>query len=131
MQSVFLKCSPRDFPGGPLAKTPCCRCRGPGFNPWSCRRHGFDPWVRKIPWRREWQPALVVLPGKSHGQRILAGYSPQSCKESDTTQQLHFHFLYAFHAGIPTILAGFMFLQRSDHLLTGNIFYLFDKLYFI
>ena len=39
------------------------------------RRWGFDPWVRKIPWRREWQPTLVFLPGESHGQRSLAGYT--------------------------------------------------------
>ena len=37
----------------------------------------FEPWVRKIPsWRRKWQPTSVVLPGKSHGQRSLVGYSP-------------------------------------------------------
>ena len=35
----------------------------------------FDLWVRKIIWRRKWQPILVFLPGKSHGQRSLAGYS--------------------------------------------------------
>ena len=40
-----------------------------------CRRLEFHPWNRKIPWSRKWQPALVLLPGKSHGQRILAGYS--------------------------------------------------------
>ena len=40
------------------------------------RRHEFDPWVRKISWRRQWQPTSVFLPGKSHGQRSLAGYSP-------------------------------------------------------
>ena len=41
-----------------------------------CRKHGFDSWVRKIAWRRKWQPSLVFfLPGKSHGQRSLAGYS--------------------------------------------------------
>ena len=39
-------------------------------------RHGFDPWVGKIPWRREWQPALVFLPGKSHRQRSLASCGP-------------------------------------------------------
>ena len=33
-----------------------------------CRRRRLDPWVRKIPWRRKWQPALVFLPGKCHGQ---------------------------------------------------------------
>ena len=39
-------------------------------------RPGFDPWVRKTPWRRQWQPTPVFLPGKSHGPRSLAGYSP-------------------------------------------------------
>ena len=41
-----------------------------------CRRPGLDPWVGKIPWRRKWQPTPVFLPGESHGQRSLAGYSP-------------------------------------------------------
>ena len=39
-------------------------------------RCSFSPWVRKIPWRRKQQPAPVFLPGKSHGQRSLVGYSP-------------------------------------------------------
>ena len=54
-----------------------------------CRRHRrlrFDPWVRKLPWRREWLPTPVVLPGKSHGQRSLVGYSPWDRKESDTIE---------------------------------------------
>ena len=51
-------------------------------------RPRFDPWVRKIPWRRTWQPTPVFLPGESHGQRSLAGYSPWGHKESDTTEQL-------------------------------------------
>ena len=46
---------------------------------------GFDPWVGKIPWRRKWQPTLGFLPGKFHGQRSLADYSPRGRKESDTT----------------------------------------------
>ena len=53
-----------------------------------CRRPGFNPWVRKIPWRRKWQPTPVFLPGKSHGQRSLAGYSPWGRKESDTIEWL-------------------------------------------
>ena len=36
----------------------------------------MSPWVRKIPWRRKWQPTPVFWPGKSHGQRSLVGYSP-------------------------------------------------------
>ena len=41
-----------------------------------CRRPRFDPWVRKISWRRAWQPTPVFLPRKSNGQRSLVGYSP-------------------------------------------------------
>ena len=44
------------------------------------RRPPFLPWVGKIPWRRARQPTPVFLPGKSHGQRSLAGYSPWGCK---------------------------------------------------
>ena len=65
-----------DFPdssvgnsGGAGDKEPTCQCR-------RHKRYGFDPWVRKIPWRRTWQPTPVFLPGESHGQRKLVGYSP-------------------------------------------------------
>ena len=45
-----------------------------------CRELGFNPWVRKILWRRKWQPTPVFLPGESHRQRSLLGYSPRGCK---------------------------------------------------
>ena len=44
--------------------------------------------IRKIPWRREWQPTPVFLPGEFHRQRSLTGYSPWSHKELDTSGQL-------------------------------------------
>ena len=44
-----------------------------------------NPQVGKIPWIRKWQPAPVFLPGESHGQRNLAGYSPRDGRESDMT----------------------------------------------
>ena len=50
------------------------------------KRWGFDPCVGKIPWSRNWQFTLELLPGRSHGQRSLAGYSSQSCKELDMTE---------------------------------------------
>ena len=49
----------------------------------TCRRYEFDLWFGKIPWSRKWQPTPVFLPGKSHGQRRLAGYGPQGFKELD------------------------------------------------
>ena len=49
--------------------------------------------VRKIPWRRKWQPTPVFLPGEeSHGQRSLVGYSPQGHKESDRLSDFTFTF---------------------------------------
>ena len=62
-----------------------------------CRRPGFDPWVGKTAWRREWLPSPVFLPGESHGQRSLAGYSPWGHKESDTTEQLTLSLSYFVH----------------------------------
>ena len=46
-----------------------------------------DPWVGKIPSRRAWQPTPVFLPGKSHGQKNLAGYSPWGHKELDIAEE--------------------------------------------
>ena len=43
-------------------------------------------------WRRQWQPTLVRLPGRSHGWKSLVGCSPWGREELDTTEQLHFHF---------------------------------------
>ena len=48
----------------------------------------FNPWVKKIPWRRAWQPTPVFLPGESHGQRSLEGYNPEGVKELDTMEAI-------------------------------------------
>ena len=52
-------------------------------------RPGFNPWVGKIPWRREWQPTPVFLPGKSYGQRSLADYSLWGHKELQILEHEH------------------------------------------
>ena len=58
-----------EVPGGPSGKEPTCQCRRP-------QGHRFSLWVKKIPWRRAWQPTSLFLPGESHGQKSLTGYSP-------------------------------------------------------
>ena len=58
------------FPGAASGKEPAFQCRG-------FKRLGFDPWDGKIPWKRARQSTPVFLPEESHGQRSLAGYSPQ------------------------------------------------------
>ena len=74
---MFMKTRPilRPFPGGSVVKILLQH-----------RSQRFDPWVGKIPWRRAWQPTPVFLPGESHRQRRLAGYSPLGGRESDTTK---------------------------------------------
>ena len=64
-QEVELNHSPLNmgFPGGSDGEESVWRC-------------GLNPWVRKIPWRKEWLPTPVFLPGRFHGQRNMAGYSP-------------------------------------------------------
>ena len=76
---TFLKTG---SPGGSSGKESACQCR-------RCKRCGFDPWVGKIPCRKKWQPTPVVLSGKLHGYRTLAGYSPCGYKESDITGWLN------------------------------------------
>ena len=65
------------------------------------RETGFNPWVRKIPWSRKWQPTPVLLPGKFHGQRSLAGYSPWGREGSDVThsRRTEHHKRPAVHSG--------------------------------
>ena len=60
-------------------------------NPHAIQETWVQPLVGKVPWRREWQPSPVFLPGEFHGQRRLAGYSPWSLKESDTTEHIYTH----------------------------------------
>ena len=67
------------FPGGSVVKNSACQCR----------RRGLTPWVRNTRWRRKWQVTSVFLPGKSHRQRSLAGYSPLGREESERTQQIN------------------------------------------
>ena len=73
---------PSAIPTGVVAKTRSQRIEGgiPGGSDrkesaHQYRRCRFDPWVWKIPWRRKRQPTPVFLPGKSHGQRSLLGYT--------------------------------------------------------
>ena len=54
----------------------------------------MDPWVRKIPWRREWLPTPVFLPGEFHGKRSLVGYSPWGHKELDRIGHLTLSFYH-------------------------------------
>ena len=69
----------QNFPGGSDGKVSACNVGD----------QGSITWVRKISWRRKWQPTQVFLLGKFHGGRSLVGYSPWGCKESNMTEWLH------------------------------------------
>ena len=76
---VWLLADRWGFSGGASHKEPTSLCR-------RCKRCGFNPCVRKISWKRAWQPIPICLPGESHDQRNPMGYDPQGLKESDTTE---------------------------------------------
>ena len=76
------------FPGGASGKELALQFR-------RHERDRFDPWNGKIPWGKKWQPTLVFLAGKSHGQRSLAGYSLWNCRIGhDCTGTLTYTFIY-------------------------------------
>ena len=74
-----------------------------------------DLWVRKVLWRRKWQPTPVFLPGKSHEQRSLAGYNLWACKESDMTEHTHttsmITSLTPLFYSVPTISISSLLLE--------------------
>ena len=91
----------------------------------------FDPWVRKIPWRRAWQPTPVFLPGESHGQSSLLRYSPQGCRVRHNWSNLaHMHtstskaFLFLLVArisksGIREVSDGLHSQESMTHVITA------------
>ena len=69
-----------------------------------CKRGGrIDPWAETIPWRRAWQPPPLFLPGESHGQRSLRGYSPWGCKETGVTEcaRMRVHDMFPYCLDLP------------------------------
>jgi len=117
------------FPGGTVVKNPSAHAGDTG-NIW------FDPWVRMITWRRAWQPTPVFLPGKSHGQRSLVGYSLWGHKESDMAKATsHVCMSIPISQFIPPLLpflvsihlfsmSVFLFLFCKDHLYHFSRFHL-------
>ena len=113
MCSVYI-----GFPVGTSGKKPAYQCKGH-------KRCRFNPWVRKIPWRRAWQPTLVFLPGESHGQKSLAGYSPESHKESDTTKvtsYIYNYYLYFWRSSANTIRDMYVAKGRRNIWTTKSSF---------
>ena len=77
-------------------------------------RDAMNPWVGKIPWRRARQPTPVFLPGESHIQRSLVGYSSQGFKESDMTEKWpSMHFWRIPLIGIGTYFKSLLFDLNS------------------
>ena len=68
------------FPGGGSGKESACQCS-------RRKRPGFNPWVGKIPWRQQWQPTAVFLPGKIPWTEEAGGlYNPWGYRELDMTE---------------------------------------------
>ena len=74
------------------------------------KRHRFDPWVRKIPWRKAWQPTPVFLSRESHGQRSLVGYSPWGHKETDMTEVTYHTCSHIISLWVTYFITGSLYL---------------------
>ena len=92
----------RGFPGGSEVKESACNVGDPGS----------IPGVGKNPWRRKWQSTPVFLPGESHGQRSLVGYSPQDAKSQ--TRLSNFTFLGKTQPVHPKGDHSWVFIGRTD-----------------
>ena len=82
-EKITLPPASTGLPGGSAGEESACQCKRRRRH----RRLGFSPWVRKIPWRREWQPKDPLQDpclGEVHEPRNLAGYSPRGHEGSDT-----------------------------------------------
>ena len=81
-------------------------------------RCGFNPWVRKVAWRREWQPTPVLLPGKVHGQRNLVGYSSGGRKDLDMTEHTCSNKVRSVYQMVSKLNAvGTLFFYTSVNIL--------------
>ena len=78
----------------------------------------FDPWLGKILWRRAWQPTPVFLPGKSHRQKNLMGYSTwgsQRVGQDPATEQAHWYVKY-----LPNSISWFLTMSLR---IPSNVFF--------
>ena len=97
------------FPGGAGGKEPDCQCR-------RYRRYGFNPLGREDPLEEDMQPRSVFLPGESHVQRSLVGYSPWDCKELGKTERLTLS-LHMSAVSMMSVCIGIMCLPRGNSIL--------------
>ena len=98
------------------------------------KRREFNPWVGKIPWRRAWQPILVFLPGVSHEQRNLVGYSPWGRKKSSMTEWLSTAHCYNekwYNQNSPICNQYFIIEATFLKVCSALILFLFLKITFI
>ena len=85
------------------------------------------PGLGRSPGGRKWQPTPIILPGKSHGQRNLVGYSPWVAKEWDTTERLNNnqHFISFIVNNIPSYGYTTFYLSIPSSDETFGLFPLF------
>ena len=103
-----------DFPGGARSKEPVCQCRRQ-------KRCRFDPWVRKVPWRRQWAPTPVFLPGTSHDRGAWWATAHRSQLDmTEATERIHTQvfspilWVAFLHCIDSVILSTFLIFMKSN-----------------
>ena len=118
-EGSFLFNGFKSFPGGSVGKRVLLQCRRPGF----------DSLVGKIPWRKAWQPTPVFLPGESHGQRSLVGYSPWGLARVRQTERLnHCCHQSCLYKSFSLIFLTLIWLVSTGHVIMGFWFIFFINL---
>ena len=89
-----------------------------------CRRSRINPWVGKIPWKREWQPTPVFLPGKSHGQRSLVSYTLWICRVRHDWAHTDFISFWLIY---PSSIS---FCKNNMHIFSYSLNFLLESKYY-
>ena len=97
------------FPPGASGKESTCQCSS----------HGFDSWVRKIPWRRAWQPTPVFSPGEPHGQRSLEATVQRVAKSRTRLKRLRTAQHIYIYMPISKLLGG---ARHKGHIAYDSIY---------
>ena len=105
-------CEIMGFKGGASGKEPTCQCR-------RHKRHRFNPWFGKMPWRREYQPTLVFLPGEPHEQRNLEGYATVQFSRSVLSDSLQ---------PMDCSMSGFLVLHYLPEFAQTNVHWVGDAM---
>ena len=102
--------------------------KSPPANAGRCRKHRCSPWIGKIPWRRAWWSTPVFLPGEFHGQKRLAGYSPQGHRVGHDWNDLACTHIHVIHVCFAYVCAHVCTIYMCMYIVSYIHVYVYNEL---